>query len=87
MGSTDVGDVSWQTPTVQFNTVTFAADSPGHSWQNVSCGATSVGDKGMLAAAKAMAGLAADLIRDPEKLGAIQAEFREAVKDGYICPV
>lgn len=87
MGSTDVGDVSWQTPTVQFNTVTFAADSPGHSWQNVSCGATSVGDKGMLAAAKAMAGLAADLIRDPEKLGAIQAEFREAVKDGYVCPV
>ena len=30
-GSTDVGDVSWQTPTVQCYAVTFPSGVPGHS--------------------------------------------------------
>ena len=47
-GSTDVGDVSWLVPTAQINVVTFPSNSPGHSWQNVSCGHTSIGHKGLL---------------------------------------
>ena len=31
MGSTDVGDVSWLTPTAQIGVVTWAYNSPGHS--------------------------------------------------------
>ena len=38
-GSTDVGDVSWQTPTGQIHVAAWPNGSPGHSWQNVSCAA------------------------------------------------
>jgi aminobenzoyl-glutamate utilization protein B len=37
----------------------------------------SIGHKAMMAVAKAMAATAADLFTKPEKLQAIQAEFRE----------
>ena len=33
-GSTDVGDVSWLTPTAQINAASFVSKAPGHSWQN-----------------------------------------------------
>lgn len=87
-GSTDVGDVSWLTPTAQFNAVTWPAGSPGHSWQNVSCGRTSIGDKGLLYAAKVLAGTAADLFTDPSLLNTAKAEFAERTKDEkYLCPI
>lgn len=81
MGSTDVGDVSWQTPTVQVETATFPANCPGHSWQNVSCSATSIGDKGMILAAKVMAGTAVDLLHSQELLDQIRAEFAKRTKE------
>ena len=46
-GSTDVGDVSWVCPTAQINAVTEAAGTPGHSWQQVSQGKSSIAHKGM----------------------------------------
>ncbi len=87
-GSTDVGDVSWLTPTAQFNAVTFPAGSPGHSWQNVSCGRTSIGDKGLLYAAKVLAGTAADLYTKPDLLKAAKAEYAERTEEEqYLCPI
>ena len=86
-GSTDVGDVSWLTPTAEFNTVCFAANSPGHSWQNVSCGHTSIGHKGLLCAAKILAGTAVDLYENPSILEQARKEFEEKTKIGYYCPV
>ena len=87
-GSTDVGDVSWLTPTVQFHAVTWPSGSPGHSWQNVSCGRTSIGDKGLVYAAKVLAGAAADLFTDASLLEAAKAEFEERTKDEkYLCPI
>ena len=87
-GSTDVGDVSWLTPTVQFNAVTWPAGSPGHSWQNVSCGRTSIGDKGVIYAAKVLAGTAADLFTDNSLLAVAKAEFEERTKEEkYLCPI
>lgn len=86
-GSTDVGDVSWLTPTVQINVACFAAGSPGHSWQNVSCGRTSIGHKGLLCAGKVIAGAAIDLLTKPELLKAAQEEFAQKTKIGYFCPV
>lgn len=86
-GSTDVGDVSWQTPTAQVYTACFAAGAPGHSWQNVSIGKTSIGHKGLLYAAKIIASAAIDLIEDPQLLAAAKAEFVESTKEGYICPI
>ena len=86
-GSTDVGDVSWQTPTVQISVACFTAGAPGHSWQNVSLGRTSIGHKGMIYAAKVMASAAVDLYEKPEILKAARAEFLEASAEGYVCPI
>ena len=87
MGSSDVGDVSWQTPTVQVYTACQAAGSPGHSWQNVSCGKSTLGYKGMLFAGKVLAGLAIDLLTQPELLEKAKAEHREKTAGGYVCPI
>ncbi|MCQ2413904.1 MAG: amidohydrolase [Clostridia bacterium] len=86
-GSTDVGDVSWQTPAVQLHTVCFTSGAPGHSWQNVSCGKTSIGHKGLLSAAKVLAMTAVDLFEDANLLKAARDEFAERAKDGYTCPI
>jgi len=86
-GSTDVGDVSWLTPTAQFNAATWPSGSPGHSWQNVSCGKTSIAHKGLLYAAKVLAGSAADLMANPELLQEAREEFEIAAAEGYDCPI
>ena len=86
-GSTDVGDVSWLTPTAQFNAVTWPSRSPGHSWQNVSCGKTGIAHKGMLLAAKVLAGTAADLMTDPRLLKEAREEFNITAAEGYDCPL
>ena len=86
-GSTDVGDVSWLTPTAQFTAVTCSSGSPGHSWQNVSVGKTSIAHKGLLLAAKVLAGAAADLMEQPQVLLQARAEFDISAAAGYDCPL
>ena len=85
-GSTDVGDVSWLTPTAQFTAVTWTSGSPGHSWQNVAIGKSSIAHKGALYAAKVMAGAAADMIEKSDLLMEIRKEF-EAFVGSYDCPL
>ena len=89
MGSTDVGDVSWLVPTAQINTATYTSKDPGHSWQNVSCGRTSMAHKGMLMAGKVLAAAAVDLMEKPELLQAARDEYETKMKryGGYFCPV
>ena len=86
-GSTDVGDVSWLTPTAQFTAVTWPSGSPGHSWQNVSCGKTGIGHKGLLLAAKVLAGTAYDLMTEPKHLQEAKEEFAFTAAAGYDCPI
>ena len=86
-GSTDVGDVSWQTPTAQINTVCFAAGSPGHSWQNVSMGKSSIGHKGLISAGKILAAAAVELFETPALLAEAKEEFKKAAAEGYVCPI
>ena len=86
-GSTDVGDVSWLTPTAQFTAATWVSGSPGHSWQNVAGGKHSIAHKGILYAAKVLAATAADLLEQPDILQKARAEFEEATADGYDCPI
>ena len=86
-GSTDVGDVSWLTPTAQFTTATWPSAVPGHSWQIVSTGKTGIAYKGMLQAAKILAGAAADLMTKPELLEKARAEFQKSAAEGYDCPI
>ena len=74
-GSTDVGDVSWQVPTTGLSTATWVPGTPAHSWQAVAAGGNSVGRKGMLLAARALAATAWDLFRDPALLVAAKSEL------------
>ena len=87
MASTDVGDVSWQTPTVQCYINCQASGSPGHSWQNVSTAKTSIGHKGLLFAAKVVAGITVDLFSQTETLAQVREEFARHTANGYICPI
>ena len=86
-GSTDVGDVSWQTPAAQVHCVTFPFGAAGHSWQNVSYGGTSLGHKGLINAAKIIACAAIELMIDPETLQKARDEFARRTKSGYVCPI
>lgn len=74
-GSTDVGDVSWLVPTINLTVVTGVWNSPWHAWPVVATGGMSIGHKGMLYAAKALAMTAVDLFADPAQREAIRAEF------------
>ena len=86
-GSTDVGDVSWQTPTAQIHCAGFVSGAPGHSWQNVSCGGSSIGHKALLLAGKVLALSAIDLYEKPELLKEARAEFEKRTESGYVCPI
>ena len=86
-GSTDVGDVSWLTPTSQIETVCWPAGVPGHSWQIVACGKSGLAHKGMFLAAKVLAGTAVDLLSDGALLARARAEFEERSAGGYVCPI
>lgn len=76
-GSTDVGDVSWVVPTAGITTATWVPGTAAHSWQAVAAGGMSIGMKGMMVAAEALAGTAVDLIRDPAVIEEAWRELRE----------
>ncbi len=86
-GSTDVGDVSWLTPTAQIHVASWPNGCPGHSWQNVSCDRTGIGHKAAVHAGKVLAAAAVDLLRDPELLREARAEFERRTAEGYTCPI
>jgi aminobenzoyl-glutamate utilization protein B len=73
-GSTDVGDVSWIVPVTGFTTATWVPGTPGHSWQAVACGSTTIGKKGMNLAARNLAATAYDLFTDPQLVKDAKAE-------------
>ncbi|MBX9627006.1 MAG: amidohydrolase [Gemmataceae bacterium] len=77
MGSTDVGDVSWVVPTTGFNAACWVPGTPGHSWQAVACGGTTLGKKGMNLAARTLAATAYDLFADPKLVAAAKAEHTQ----------
>jgi aminobenzoyl-glutamate utilization protein B len=79
-GSTDVSDVSWKMPTMEFGTTTFVLGTPGHSWQSVACSGMSIGHKSLLFAAKTIAGAGLDLLTQPELLKKAKEEYNERIK-------
>lgn len=74
--STDVGDLTWFFPVGQLTAATHTYGAPGHSWQVVACTGTSIGEKGMMVAAKAIAGAAIDLYRSPELLQRARGDLK-----------
>ena len=87
-GSTDVGDVSWAVPTVQARVATCAIGTPFHTWQTTAQGKTPAAHKGMVHAAKVMAGTAAELMREPRLLQAAKEEHAARLATSpYACPI
>jgi aminobenzoyl-glutamate utilization protein B len=87
-GSTDVGDVSWLTPTVQCWGPCFAIGTPGHSWQLVAQGKQPAAHKAMVQAAKAMAATAIDALSDEDLLKTARAEWEKRTAGApYQCPI
>ena len=82
-GSTDVGDVSWITPTGQVTTCCWPLGTPSHSWQTVVSSGSSIGSKGMLFAAKGMALAGLDLLTKPDLLAQAKEDFVTA-KNGQV---
>jgi aminobenzoyl-glutamate utilization protein B len=74
-GSTDVGDVSFVVPTVGFGTATWIPGTSAHSWQAVAAGGTSIGEKGMMVAAKTLTATVIDLFNNQQLIMKAKAEF------------
>jgi aminobenzoyl-glutamate utilization protein B len=77
VASTDVGIVSWFVPVGQLTAATHTFGAPGHSWQIVACTGTSIGEKGMMVAAKALAATALDLMLSPDLVTKAKADFEK----------
>jgi aminobenzoyl-glutamate utilization protein B len=76
-GSTDVGDVSWNVPTLTLTVATAPRKAPWHAWPVVATGGMSIGHKGMLVAAKTLAATMVDLYERPRAVREIRAEFAQ----------
>ena len=75
-GSTDVADVSWQAPTVEFSTAAWILGTPAHSWQAVAQSGTSLGHKSAVFAAKVMAATIIDLLTNEQLLAKAKEEHK-----------
>lgn len=82
-GSTDVADVSWVVPTVGLRAATWVPGTSSHSWQAVAAGGMSIGNKGMVIAAKSLAMTAVDLFTRPDLVQAAKTEYRERVGPNF----
>jgi aminobenzoyl-glutamate utilization protein B len=83
-GSTDVGDVSWTTPTVGVTVAGWVPGTSAHSWQAVAASSMSIGAKGAQVAAKSMALMAVELFRNEELRDAARAEFDASRGADYV---
>jgi amidohydrolase len=77
-GSTDAGNVSQAVPTIHPYIRTAPDGVPGHSREFAEHNATPLARAGMVAAAKALALTALDLLADPASLRAAKADFDRA---------
>jgi aminobenzoyl-glutamate utilization protein B len=86
-GSDDIGDVSWNVPTVTLRFPSNIPDLPGHNWANAIAMATPIAHKGATAGAKVQAMTVLDLLLRPELLEQAWTHFREVqTKDTKYTP-
>jgi aminobenzoyl-glutamate utilization protein B len=79
-GSSDVADVAWNLPTQQFSTAYFLVGAPGHSWQNVAIGGTSIGHKSTIFASKVMATTVIDLLTNKKELQKAKVDWQRRMQ-------
>lgn len=76
-GSDDIGDVSWNVPTVTLRYPSNIPNLPGHNWSNAIAMATPLAHKGATAGAKVVALTLVDLLTRPELVKEAWTYFRE----------
>jgi aminobenzoyl-glutamate utilization protein B len=76
-GSDDIGDVSWNVPTVTLRYPANIPGLPGHMWANAIAMATPVAHKGTLAGAKVQALTLIDLLTQPQVIADAWTYFRD----------
>jgi aminobenzoyl-glutamate utilization protein B len=75
-GSTDIGDISHQTPAGVFGWPTLPLGIGLHTWPVTACAGMSIGDKASLATARILAGVGFDLMTDAALRQAAKADFQ-----------
>ena len=76
-GSDDIGDVSWNVPTVSLRYPSNIPGLPGHNWTDAIAMATPIAHKGVTAGAKVVAMTVIDLLTKPELVDQAWKYFRE----------
>ncbi len=79
-GSTDVSDVSWITPTMEFRTTCNINGAPGHSWQMTACAGSGIGHKSLIFASKTMSGSVLDLLTTPKLLSEAKDDYAKRLR-------
>ena len=87
-GSTDVSDVSWMAPAMEFSTAACVLGTPGHSWQFTAQSGMSIGHKSLIFASRVMAATVIDLITDPDRREKAQQEWKSRMAGKqYLSPL
>ena len=86
-GSTDVGDVTYVVPTLNFHIATACVGNVGHTWQMTAQSLSSIANKGMLTAAKVMALSAVRTMDKPEIIQKAKEFVLKQNNGAYECPL
>jgi aminobenzoyl-glutamate utilization protein B len=76
-GSDDIGDVSWNVPTVTLRFPSNIDGRTGHHWSSAIAMATPIAHKGAVAGAKVIAATMLDLLQEPQLREAAWTYFRD----------
>ncbi len=76
-GSDDIGDVSWNVPTVTLRFPSNIPGLPGHNWANAISMATPIAHKGAIAGAKVQALTMLDILTQPKVVADAWTYFRD----------
>ncbi len=86
-GSDDIGDISWNVPTIQLFYPANIPGTKGHHWADAIAMATPIAHKGSVAGAKAVALTLIDMITNPALLDSAKAYFTNVqTKDVHYQP-
>ncbi len=87
-GSDDIGDISWNVPTVTLRFPSNIPELPGHNWANAISMATPIAHKGATAGAKVQAMTMLDFLTKPELVQQAWDYFRNVQnKDMHYQPI
>lgn len=87
-GSTDVGDISWNAPTMGIAMPSIPLGVSLHTWAATASHGMSIGKKSAVAMAKVLAATGLDILLDSDLRQAARADFeRRTAGKPYVCPI